>query len=88
MLHKDAYGVTYASIGVAADYPGHILVTISSPSIDSAVQYLFDPENPVVDLGARSVDPGMLPDSVKQWNAHLNDDGFLIVDGREAESMP
>lgn len=81
-------GKTYASIGVAEDYPDQFLVTIVNPGVNSATQFLFDPAAPVPGMGIAAVDADTLPESVKQWNATIDEQGFLIVDGREEASAP
>ena len=86
---QDSAGKVYASIGIAADYPDQVLITISAPGFGVAHQFMFDPANPSRTLGASGeLSSGNLPESVMQWNATVDEDGYLLVDGREAESMP
>lgn len=81
-------GRVYASVGIAADYPDQVLVTVSAPSMSYALQFMFDPANPPYQLGVTEVSEDSLPESVKQWNATIDDEGYLLVDGREEASMP
>jgi hypothetical protein len=86
-------GKTYVSVGLSADYPDQILITLAFPAFsgNNAWQYTFptDPGavtnlNSVPQMGSASY----LPDSVKDWNAHLDADGNVLLNGWETQSTP
>jgi len=72
-------GTVYASIGRAADYPDQALVTAVLPNNSWAMQWLFSPYDSSGNVLPREVDFQTLPQSVKNWNATVLDDGTLVV---------
>lgn len=67
----------YASTGYSADFPDRCLVTIANPDIRQAVQVQEDSSGSFILSKTASL--GELPDSVKQWNAGVDKDGFLTA---------
>lgn len=88
----ESMGKVYVSVGWAADYPDQMLVTLVVPSMSqsdaSAWQYMFEPSTVTERLYPKLTYASNVPDSVKVWNAHLDADGNVLLDGYETESAP
>jgi len=82
------FGQPYASVYESAQYRGQVIITVVFPSGDAGFQYLFDPTAPTESLGARKIAAGQVDASLTDWNATIDDQGRLLVVGREQESLP
>lgn len=72
-------GDAYVSVGFAADFPDKCLVTFAFPSTDDTLQFIESGGSSP--MGPFSVPTngtvGGLPESTKDWNATLSEDGTL-----------
>ena len=88
VVKAKVFGQPYASVYESAQYRGQVIITVVFPSGDAGYQYLFDPTAPTKSLGARKIAPGQVDASLTDWNAEIDDQGRLLVIGREEESLP
>jgi len=87
--HWVGWGEVYISVNWSASFQDQILLTAAMPAQDVALQYMFrvgstDP----VEFLPNQARINQLDDSVKNWNATLTNEGFVVLDGYEIESLP
>jgi len=88
VVKSNQFGQPYASVYESAQYRGQVIITVVFPSGDAGYQYLFDPTAPTARLGVRKMAAGQVDASLTDWNAEIDDQGRLLVVGREEESLP
>lgn len=81
MIGQLQHSSSYVSVGAAADYPDTCLITLSLPDWDSAWLF-FESDS---DIGKRvfkansELSAAALDESVKDWNASVDDQATLTV---------
>jgi hypothetical protein len=79
---------SYASVGFSSDYPDQVLVTLATPTFGRAVQFLVPTDSPERTYHPNVCSISQLPDSVKDWNASIDAEGHVLLNGHEQDCLP